>query len=338
MKGKEGKILVLGGTGAMGVYLVPELCDMGYQVDVISLDDVKSDRENLTYTVGNCMDNDYLAKVLERGYDAIVDFLIYSGHRFDPRLDLLLSNTKHYIYLSSYRVYADEQVPITESAPRLWDVSPDKDLLASDDYCIYKAKGEDSLHASKYNNYTIIRPAPTFSKRRFQLVTLEGNVLIRRALEGKPVLLPIEAKNVQATMSWGGDVGRMIARLVLNEKAMGNTYTTSTAEHHTWGEIAEYYVDLVGLKPVWVDEETYLHVMDPTGGKPARWQLEYDRLFIRIIDNSAILGVTGMKQEELMPLYDGLKLELSRLPEHVDWNTGNPAVYDHMDEYFASKR
>ena len=33
------KILILGGTGAMGVYLVPELLHMGYQVHVISLDE-----------------------------------------------------------------------------------------------------------------------------------------------------------------------------------------------------------------------------------------------------------------------------------------------------------
>ena len=33
---RKKKILVLGGTGTMGVYLVPELADMGYQVNVVS--------------------------------------------------------------------------------------------------------------------------------------------------------------------------------------------------------------------------------------------------------------------------------------------------------------
>ena len=32
------KVLVLGATGAMGMYLVPELVSMGYQVDAVSLD------------------------------------------------------------------------------------------------------------------------------------------------------------------------------------------------------------------------------------------------------------------------------------------------------------
>ena len=34
-------VLVLGATGAMGVYLVPELARNGYHVDAVSLDDVK---------------------------------------------------------------------------------------------------------------------------------------------------------------------------------------------------------------------------------------------------------------------------------------------------------
>ena len=38
------KVLVLGATGAMGRYLVPRLADLGYQVDAVSLDEVKSDR------------------------------------------------------------------------------------------------------------------------------------------------------------------------------------------------------------------------------------------------------------------------------------------------------
>ena len=41
MNGK--KVLVLGATGAMGVYLVPELISMGYEVDAVSLDEIVSD-------------------------------------------------------------------------------------------------------------------------------------------------------------------------------------------------------------------------------------------------------------------------------------------------------
>ena len=46
-----------------------------------------------------------------------------------------------------------------------------------------------------------------------------------------------------------------------------------------------------------------------------RWQLEYDRLFTRIIDNTKVLEATGLKQENFMPLYEGLKYEVSRCPD-----------------------
>ena len=315
-------VLVIGGTGAMGIYLVPELLQMGYQVDVVSLDSRESTNPDLRYIVGDATDMDYMKTVLARRYDAIVDFMIYHADRFREWYRLLLDSTDHYIYLSSYRVYADLEHPIRETSPRLLDVSQDAEFLAAadDEYSLYKAIGEDVLRASVYRNWTIIRPAITYSSRRFQLVTLEMPLTVGRAFLGKPVVLPIEARNVQGTMSWAGDVGRMIARLVLNEKALGETYTVSTAEHHTWGEIADYYRDLTGMKVIWVGMEDYLKSFCNQATRKirgARWQLQYDRLYNRIIDNSKILDAVGMKQNELMPLYDGLKREIDQLPREL---------------------
>ena len=48
-----------------------------------------------------------------------------------------------------------------------------------------------------------------------------------------------------------------------------------------------------------------------------RWKVIYDRVYDRIIDNTKILNAAGMKQSELVPLYEGLKKELSNLPENI---------------------
>lgn len=50
------KILLIGGTGAMGIYLTPELLKKGYKVDVVSLDDMTSENSNLTYLKMDCKD------------------------------------------------------------------------------------------------------------------------------------------------------------------------------------------------------------------------------------------------------------------------------------------
>ncbi|MBQ9975223.1 MAG: NAD(P)H-binding protein [Clostridia bacterium] len=329
------KILVIGGTGAMGVYLVPELLSLGYKVDVVASDLPVSDNPNLTYTKLNAKDFGTMSELVKKGYDAIIDFMVYpTSAEYEVFLPMYLKNTNHYFYLSSYRVYADEEHPVKETSPRLLDVSRDEILLSSGDYCIYKAQGEDYLKASSFNNWTILRPAITYSKRRFQLVTLEMDTVVKRMLEGKTLLLPEEAMNVQATMSWGGDVGRMIARLVLNPVAYREAYSVCTSEHHTWGEIAEIYKKIGNLNCKWVDKDTFLDIISwhPLYSKQ---QLVYDRLFDRIMDNSKILNATGMKQSELIPLEKGLELELSQLPKNISLpdNTVNIKMDKYLEEH-----
>lgn len=328
------KVLVLGSTGAMGKYLVPLLADAGYRVDAVALEKWPTRHPNITPVVGNALeDRNFRMELLARPYDAIVDFLIYNTSRAANLLPDAVRNTGHYIFLSSYRVYADSEHPIRETSPRLIDVSPDVLLRNSDDYSIYKARGENILRSFEKRNWTIVRPAITYSLLRYQLVTLEASNTVGRAFAGKAVVLPEQARNVQGTMSWAGDVARMIAGLLFNSRAFGETFTVSTAEHHTWGEIAEYYREICRLRAVWVDMEDYLRVRLPrpfTIGD--RWQLVCDRLYDRIVDNSKILEVTGMKQSELKPLYDGLEYEIGRCPRDYPW-IANPA----MDEFLAAR-
>ena len=330
------KILVMGGTGAMGVYLVPKLIEMGYAVDVASLDTVESSTPNLRYFTGDCMNVDYISELLKNGYDGIVDFMIYNQDKFEERHQMFLDNTSHYIYLSTYRIYANEEHPVKETSPRLLDASKDKDFLATDDYALYKAKGENVLLNSKYTNWTAIRPAITYSKRRFQLVILEAPYVVGRTLHGKKLVLPKQAKDVQATMSWAGDVAEMIARLLFNPKAYREIFSVCTAEHMTWGEVADIYKELIGLEAVWVDMEDFLAILTHNSNNPmvVRYQLIYDRLFDRIMDNSKVLEATGMKQSDLTTLYDGLKRELAGVDADTFVEMKNSPI---MDQYLKDR-
>ena len=330
------KVLVLGGTGAMGVYLVPKLIERGYAVDVVSLDEVESTNPNLRYITGNCMDVEYVSEILKNGYDGIVDFMIYNQDKLEERHQMFLDNTSHYIYLSTYRIYANEEHPVKETSPRLLDVSKDKDFLYTDDYALYKAKGENVLLNSKYTNWTAIRPAITYSKRRFQLTILEAPYVVGRTLHGKKLVLPKQAKNVQATMSWAGDVAEMIARLLFNPKAYREIFSVCTSEHMTWGEVADIYKEIIGLEAVWVDMEDFLGILTHNSTNPmgARYQLIYDRLFDRIMDNSKVLEITGMKQSELTTLYDGLKRELAGVNADTFVEAKNSPI---MDQYLKER-
>ena len=331
----KGKVLVLGGTGAMGRYCVPELLRLGHTVDVAALNVLPSDNPRLRYIVGNVKEEGVTEKLLREGnYDAVVDFMTYDTKAFEAVYKTFLDNTNHYIFLSSCRVFADAP-PITERSPRLLDVCTDPVFMATDDYALYKARQEDMLRNSGKTNWTICRPATTFSTGRYQLVTLEAEQFVHRMRMGKTVVLPKEALDKEATLGWGGDVGVMIARLVLNDKAFGEDYNVATGEHHTWGEIAGMYEKLCGLKYIAVPFEDYIDILGGEDWK--RYQLIYARLFQRITDNSKILEAVDMKQSELMPLYEGLKMELSATRD-FDWE-----IYDEspislrMDAYLKAK-
>ncbi len=72
-----------------------------------------------------------------------------------------------------------------------------------------------------------------------------------------------------------------------------------------------------------------------TGG--AWYQLAYDRLFERIVDNSKVLQVTGLKQEDFMPLRSGLEKELLALPKDTVWfNAGE--VWERMEAYVIDSK
>ena len=330
------KILVPGGTGAMGVYLVPELLRLGYSVDVISLDDCVSDNQKLRYIKEDAKNYEYISELLKNDYDAVVDFMIYPcREEYEKFLPLYLKNTGHYIFLSTYRVYANVEHPVKDTSPRLFDLPRPEGFVDEWEYSIYKAEGEEFLKTSGYDNWTIIRPAITYSKRKFQLVTMEMNIVVRRMIEGKGIILPEGALDVQATMSWAGDVAKMISRLVFNKKASKEAYSVTTAEHNSWAEVADIYKKIGGLKTLTVTNDEYLDVINPNS-VCAYQQLLYDRCFDRIMDNSKILDIAGMKQSELMPLEKGLAIEFEKFPKDFMWCQDD--AYDRMDKFLESRK
>ncbi len=323
------RVLVIGGTGVMGSYLVPELLGRGYSVDAVSLDRKQSNHPCLRYITADCFNLRTLQSILETKYDAIIDFMTYQTWQYAERYEMLCSNAAHYMFLSSYRVYSDMEIPTTEISPRLLDVVDDMEFLATDDYSLAKARQENILRSSKFKNWTILRPSIIYSNQRLQLTTLEIPQFLRRAREGKPVFVSREALNADATMTWAGDVAKMIGGLMLQSRAFGETYSIATGEHHKWQEVADIYKRLISLECIPVSTEDYLNFFGNT--LTAKFQLKYDRCQHRIMDNCKILRDAGLQQSDLMGLEAGLAKEISRIPLDASWPDTD--VYKAMDAY-----
>lgn len=325
------KILLIGGNGALGTYLTEEAVNAGFKTDVVCFEEMKSEKENLTYIRHDGKDLAFMRELMKNDYDAIVDFMIYpTVEEFKPLCDLYLQNTKHYLFLSTYRVYAGA-CPVKEDSLRLLDAEKPSDFVEKYEYSIYKAEEENYIRSKTQKHWTILRPSITYSKSRFQLTILEANSFVWRMRHGKTVVLPEEAMDVEATLSWAGDFGKSVIRLVLNEKAYGEAYTVSTAEHHTWREFAEIYAKIGGLKYVTVDMRTFIDKI--YGGNVYCYQqLLYDRCYPRVIDNSKLLQATGRTQEEYMTAEDGLRRELSS----YDGSLYDEKLNENMDKLLES--
>lgn len=301
-------ILLLGGTGAMGDYLRPLLAGKGFQVVVTS----RADREpepGVRFVKGNGHDGGFVNDLMDEIHpDAVIDFMIYKTREFSARRDALLNRTGHYLFLSSYRVFAGT-TPIVESSPRLIDTIDDPAYLATDEYALSKARGEDLLRQAPTRNWTILRPSITYSKARFQLGCLEAYTFLWRHLRGLPSAMPPGMMDKQTTMTWSGDVARMIAALILNPAAFGEDFNVVTAEHRSWRDISDIYREAIGLEVLPMPLEDYANL---TG----RAKTFYDRMFDRVMDNSKVLKATGLRQADFAPLAPTLSSEVRAFLQH----------------------
>ena len=84
------KILLLGGTGAMGNHLAKVLSSKNNEVHITSRRKIDS-TPNVCYIQGNAHDLDFTLNLLDtHKYDCVVDFMVYNTLEFLERVDLLL--------------------------------------------------------------------------------------------------------------------------------------------------------------------------------------------------------------------------------------------------------
>lgn len=311
MNGK--KVLLIAGGGTLGRYVTRELLEKGCAVDVICLEDYTSDNELLHYYKAK-VDFEYLTEFLkDKYYDGIVNFIHYTeAEAYKPVHMLLASKTDQLVFLSSYRVYADLQHPVTETAPQLFDTVDDEEFLKTEDYAVPKSKCEKFIREeSNTENWTIIRPVISFSDWRYDIVLAQSPDVMREHIRSKtPIILPAAAKENTAGLDWAGNSGKLIANLLFKKEALGEAFTVSSAQNLKWSEVADIYTRLCGVKFEWLETEEYLK---KTGSNTLWWGLKYDRFFDRTIDNSKILKVTGLKAEDFKSVEYGIKTELAKI-------------------------
>lgn len=299
--------LILGGTGAMGKYLTDILAQSGmWDVYVTSRAKHEEYCDNVHFIQGNARDESFITSVLEHRYDVIVDFMNYGYQEFLDRHALLLDRTDHYMFLSSARVYADSDDPITEEHPRLLDTTEDLEFLATQRYALRKARQEDMLKSSGKNNYTIVRPYITYSPARLQLGVYEKEQWLYRLLNDKPLVIRREILQKRTTLTSGQDVALGIFNLMGKSEAFGETVHIATEETMTWLEILKLYTDVLGKTAnIYITESFPLVEQCFEGG----YNTKYDRLFDRSFNSEKARKLCGITS--FTSMREGLKAALT---------------------------
>lgn len=86
------KILLLGGTGAMGSHLADILSKDNRNEIVITTRKERESRNNVSYRVSNAHNTEFLKELLITNWDVIVDFMVYNTQEFRSRVDMLLAS------------------------------------------------------------------------------------------------------------------------------------------------------------------------------------------------------------------------------------------------------
>ncbi len=279
------KILILGGTGVIGSYLVNILKKKGFDEITVTSRTRFGVFENIKYVKGDAQDLIFLKSILALNkWTAIIDFMNYSTLSFNKRAKQLLEATDQYIFISSSRVYADSKVPLTEKSPRLLDISKDQNYLSTDDYALSKARQEDILFSSKLSNWTIVRPYITFGFNRLQLGALEKEDWLFRSLKGRSIVF---TKNISAcvtTITYGDDVAKGIISIIGKDKTLGEVFQITSPKSLKWSSILDCYTKVIEEyhstmpKVKMVELNTFIKI------HPQKFQIIYDRIYNRVFD------------------------------------------------------
>lgn len=297
------KILLLGGTGAMGKSLAHTLVEQAHDVHITSRSG-KNVVAGASLVLGNALEVDFLKSDVGSGWDVVVDFMSYTSDEFASRKDYLLSIAEHYIFISSARVYADSIYPITEGSDKILDVSKDRSYLKTDEYALSKARQERILETSIDRNWTIVRPYVTYADERLQLGAFEKENWLYRAFQGRKIIFCKDVESRYTTLTCADDVADCIARLIGDERFYTEDYNIVSSHPIQWKDVLNIYLDVLenrlGTRP----QVKYVSLDEFLSCHGSKWQLKYDRLYHRVFN--------GEKVKRALNDFDVLKVKPER--------------------------
>ena len=259
-------VLVTGGAGFMGSWLVDELIKRGHQV--VSADNLLGGSErnvnrDCKFVKADMRIRDRVSEVV-KGVDVIFHLAAYAaeGQSFFspvaineinivPMNNLLVeainNGVESFVFTSSMAVYGAQKPPFREDLPR----EPEDPYGAAKAYCETMLE----IFARTYGlHYTILRPHNVYGPRQ-NTADPYRNVLgiwINRILRNKPPLIYGRGNQTRA-FSYVEDVTPAIANAAFHEKANGQIINVGSDEVTSINDACQGLLDIMGsgLRPMY---------------------------------------------------------------------------------------
>ncbi|KAL1826771.1 hypothetical protein DCAR_0205922 [Daucus carota subsp. sativus] len=231
------KILIMGGTRFIGIFLSRLLVKEGHQVTLFtrgkapitqnlpgeSEADYEAFKSKISHLKGDRKDFDFVRTSLAaEGFDVVYDINGREADEVEPILDAL-PNLEQYIYCSSAGVYLKS------------DLLPHVECDAVDPKSRHKGKlNTEALLQSRDANWTSIRPVYIYGPLNYNPIE---EWFFHRLKAGRPI--PIPGSGMQITqLGHVEDLAKAFVEVLCNEKAMKQIFNISGAKYVTFDGLA----------------------------------------------------------------------------------------------------
>jgi len=226
------RILIMGGTRFIGVYLTKILVEQGHEVVLFNRGNKPAPVAEVKQIHGDRKDSAQLKeKLSSQKFDAIFDNNGRELSDTQPLVEIFKDKVEHFIYMSSAGVYLkSDQLPHIEGDP----VDPKSR---------HKGKHETEAYLAAQNvPFTAIRPTYIYGPQNYN--DLEA-WFFDRIVRDRPIPIPGNGMHI-TQLGHCQDLARAMAQVLGKEQAKGQIYNVSGDRYVTFDGLARTCATAVG--------------------------------------------------------------------------------------------
>ena len=313
------RVLYIGGSGEISFDCIHESVRLGHDVSVFNRGNHNDGLPpECRFIVGDIKDNAAYAKLADERFDVVCQFRLFDTDETRRDIDLFTGHCGQYVFISSASAYHKPvlDLPITEATPLHNPYWP---------YSAAKAAMEALLEDQDGLAYTIVRPSHTY-RTGLPISAVARPTNVSRLLRGKPILVHGDGGSLW-TLTHAEDFARSFARLLGNDRALGEAFHITAERGWMWDRIVA-----AGAEALGVSDYTIAHVASDT---LIRYQPEWqgpllgDKSPSVVFDNAKVKSVAG--DFDCVDPWAGFKRVAERYPvDPQNYDTEEDALLDRI--------